>query len=533
MRKIPTTMATQHPDSASKYVPVTEEPDEAVFSFKNLGCEEYLVDYMSKLTPYHEVAWIINKLTQETNLVLGRDVFITPRMVSGFREEPFRQLMTILSIMEGINNSLKSYGDQGILEIVYGMIKAYEAPTKCKERVNDIFALVKKELNLQTEGELRIIPLYEGVPEQLSVKEMVPEFISQVDVKDYARVFIGKSETALLYGHPASVLSSKIAIADCYQVQEELGVEIFPIFGGGALPFRGHITLETIDRILEEYRGAKTYTVQSGMRYDHGPEKTVKLIDKIKAASDKKPLQFDDDERKLIIQLITIFAKNYLLELHEIAETVSKIAAFIPNQRDRVLSSEQVAYYRELKNVVPLANFCQDTETKEALLNLDPTKLQKLPRVIKFTAALYTCGMPPEFIGTGNALKEIKEKIGQESLEKFLQEIYPTFVSDLKSASKFLNPNPNENLLITNKISQSIENLKPYIQFEQPDSGYTILNQVATTYIKNLLEGKKPDIWKLAIQIYPNEVAEYLNGSAQENLSKLILDMGKLRGSLG
>jgi hypothetical protein len=47
------------------------------------------------------------------------------------------------------------------------------------------------------------------------------------------------------------------------------------------------------------------------------------------------------------------------------------------------------------------------------------------------------------------------------------------------------------------------------------------------------LEGKKVDVWKLAIQIYPNEVAEYLNGSAQENLSKLILDMGKLRGSLG
>jgi len=269
------------------------------------------------------------------------------------------------------------------------------------------------------------------------------------------------------------------------------------------------------------------------MRYDHGPEKTVKLIDKIKAASDKKPLQFDDDERKLIIQLITIFAKNYLLELHEIAEKVSKIAAFIPNQRDRVLSSEQVAYYRELKNVVPLANFCPDAETRQALLNLDPSKFQKLPRAIKFTAALYTCGMPPEFIGTGNALKEIKEKLGQEPLEKFLQEIYPTFACDLKYASKFLNPNPNENLLITNKISQSIENLTPYIQFEEPDSGYTILNQVATTYIKNLLEGKKPDIWKLAIQIYPNEVAEYLNGSAQENLSKLILDMGKLRGSLG
>jgi phosphoenolpyruvate carboxylase len=47
MSKIPSTMATQHPDSATRFVPVSEEVSEAVFCLKQegdgLGCDEYLI----------------------------------------------------------------------------------------------------------------------------------------------------------------------------------------------------------------------------------------------------------------------------------------------------------------------------------------------------------------------------------------------------------------------------------------------------------------------------------------------------------
>jgi phosphoenolpyruvate carboxylase len=50
--------------------------------------------------------------------------------------------------------------------------------------------------------------------------------------------------------------------------EEENGLNFFSIFGGGSLPFRGHITLENIENVLREFEGISTLTIQSGMRYD-------------------------------------------------------------------------------------------------------------------------------------------------------------------------------------------------------------------------------------------------------------------------
>ena len=54
-RFIPATMMTQHPDSASRYVSVRDEPREAMDALTErpigLGLEEIMVDYEGKLTP--------------------------------------------------------------------------------------------------------------------------------------------------------------------------------------------------------------------------------------------------------------------------------------------------------------------------------------------------------------------------------------------------------------------------------------------------------------------------------------------------
>ena len=121
-------MATQHPDSASRRVTVSEEPDEAVDCCRRdgLGCDEYLVDYMGKLTPYHQIGIIVKKMIEETDLVPGEDVYITPRMVSSFREEPFRQLMTTLAVVEGIYECYKKFGVQGVHYIVQAFTSTLE-----------------------------------------------------------------------------------------------------------------------------------------------------------------------------------------------------------------------------------------------------------------------------------------------------------------------------------------------------------------------------------------------------------------------
>jgi len=536
MHKIPVAMATQHADSATRHVLITDEPDEAISCFKRddgFNCDEYLVDYMGKLSPYHQVGQIIRKIHKETELVPGKDIFVTPRMVSSFKEEPFRQLMTVLAIIEGIHYCKEHFKEQGIIEVIQAVTATTEELKNCKERCESLLATVGKQLNMSTKDmRLRIIPLFGGIAEHLFIRQLLPTFIKDADIKDYARVFVGKSEAALLYGHLASVLSCKIAIASCNEVKTSSGVEVYPIFGGGALPFRGHMSLENAENFLEEYRGVHTYTIQSGLRYDHGLEKTRALIEKMRSAVNKKPLEFDADQVKNIERMIFILAKNYLLELSEIAEKISTMADYMPDQRDRLLNVEEVAYFRELRNVENILKLCPDKEVKRSILGFAYAAFHKPPRWVKFVSSAYTCGLPPEFIGTGSALKEIEAAMGGEWVEALLREIYPSFKNDISFASRFLDKDPEHNILLTHKIMDSIKALESYVEFSEPDNSYIILGRVASSYIKDMLAGKVSKAKRLAIVVSDGEVAEYLNGTNRENLSQLILDLGKIRKSL-
>lgn len=535
LQKIPVARATQHADSAAKHVAVREEVDEAVLSFKKDGfnCDEYLVDYMGKLTPYHQIGQIVRKLREETDLVPGVDVFVTPRMVSSFDEEPFRQLMTMLAIVEGINYCSQNFDEQGIMEVIQAATATTEELGNCKTRCEDLLRLVGKNLRMKTEDmEIRIIPLLGGIAEHLTMQQMLNLFIKDVNVKDYSRVFIGKSEAALLYGHPASALSCKIAIASCKRVEDETGVKIYPILGCGSLPFRGHLTLENVENFLREYPGVRTYTIQSGLRYDHGIEKTRSLVERLKESVDEPLLGFDEGELQDLERMIFIFAKNYLLELSEIAEKISLIADYIPDQRERLLDVEEVAYYRELRNVESILRLCPDKEVKRSIMGYAYAAFHKPPRWVKFVASAYTCALPPEFIGLGAALREIKDVMGEKSVNRFLEEIYPSVEADIRFASKFLDKNPDGNILLTRRLSESIDKLENFLELEEPDNRYIVLSRLAGSYVKDMLTGKASKSKKLAIMLKEGDVVEYLNGLSRENLSKMVLDLGKMRKSL-
>ena len=122
--------------------------------------------------------------------------------------------------------------------------------------------------------------------------------------------------------------------------------------------------------------------------------------------------------------------------------------------------------------------------------------------------------------------------MGEKAVEKILNELYPSLHADVKFVSRFLNRDLNSNLLMTPTILKSISELENFIELEEPDSSYLILSKLASSYIKETLTGKTSKGKKLAILIGENNVAEYLNGLSQENLSKMILDLGKMRKSL-
>ncbi|MBS7657375.1 phosphoenolpyruvate carboxylase [Candidatus Bathyarchaeota archaeon] len=535
MQKIPVAMATQHADSATKFVPIRDEVDEAVRSFEaeGFGCDEYLVDYMGKLTPYHQIGQIIQRIRERTKFVPGSDVFVTPRMVSSFEEEPFRQIMTITAIIEGVKYCFDNYGQQGISEVIQAAVTTTEELRNCRIRCEDILKVVGKHLRMKTEDvTIRIIPLFGGLAEQLSVEQVLSAYVKDISPEGHARVFIGKSEAALLYGHVASALSCKVAISGCKKTGDNFGVQVHPILGCGCLPFRGHMTLENADNFLREYQGAHTFTIQSGLRYDHGAEDTRALIEKMREAVNRPSIEYDEDQLRDIERMIFIFAKNYLLELSEIAEKIAVISEYIPDQRERLLNVEEVAYYRELRNVESILRLCPDKDVKKSIMGYAYAAFHKPPRWVRFVASSYTCGLPPEFIGLGTALMEISDVMGEKAVERLFNEIYPMLEVDVKFASKFLDRSLESNMLLTKKLLKSIEALEKFVDLEEPDTSYLILSRLASSYIKEMLTGKATSGRKLAVMIDKFTVSHYLNGVSRENLSKMILDLGRIRKSL-
>ena len=89
------------------------------------------------------------------------------------------------------------------------------------------------------------------------------------------------------------------------------------------------------------------------------------------------------------------------------ADLVNGISAFVPGRRARKLHVGLFGYSRSIKGI-------------------------KLPRAIKFCAAFYSVGIPPELLG----LSALNEKEFDE-----LHDHYTKIDEDLKDAVKYLNPN--------------------------------------------------------------------------------------------
>lgn len=532
MFEFPCTMATQHPDNADRYITVQEEPQEAVFALTpqeqgGLGIEEIMIDFEGKLTPYHQTVQAAMALLQN-GIVPGRDVRITPRIPNAKHEPLFRQMMSMMSLVETNFLTLAHSPVQAIQEAVVPMIESGQEILETQARLNSIIELGNKTHPVQLPpSSIKVIPLIESVPALLNMNEILNRYKEGADAHGFRleplRIMFARSDSALSCGLIAAVLAVLTAIDTSLAWGKRNQVTIAPILGCGALPFRGHMTAENLDLLCQTYGGARTFTLQSALRYDHGEEKTKEIVARLKkGASPGKARGFTEADLDCMLEYTGIFAKHYLTSFVTLAPLAAKLAALMPKNRDRLSSSASgLSYHREGMDTAPLADLMKDASLKQALLDIEGIEGCPVPRAIGYTAALYTIGMPPEFIGTGRGLQEIQQKYGSEGIHRILT-FYPQLLKDLQFAAAYVH------------LQGSIGILPEDARLAYADDHQRTMEILnvgnpadASPLYRALLETARP----MVMHLLDADMNEYTEEQAL--LKDLIAKMGKIRGSLG
>jgi phosphoenolpyruvate carboxylase len=235
--RAPILMATQHPDSA-RMITTSQEVEEAIEAISLFRCDEIMVDYEGKLTPYHQPEWIVDK-AHEKGLRAGIDFLISPRIPNDVLEGVSRHIHSIVTALITNWKAQRMGLEQPVRYIIIPMVESTNHFQAVVRRVSRLQQAIHEELGLE-EGYIDIVPLLESVDSQLEIHRYV-ETISRQDGRNpwTHRIFLGKSDSALLSGHIASSLALRIALSKLYRASEERDLEISPIIGMGKPPSEG------------------------------------------------------------------------------------------------------------------------------------------------------------------------------------------------------------------------------------------------------------------------------------------------------
>lgn len=414
-------MGTQHPDNAgvpfwgeNAFIEAKKETEEVYENLITLGCDEYMWDWEGK---FADEAMIERLLPAHLEIFkkkqLGRDKFITIRIPNVWEEKTFklaRAYMSVLSAAE-FAKSLKLNAPP-VFEFILPMTTSasqlwhvQETFRKTAKLHEDIF-----ENSGFGEGYIHMIPIFESVEDMAGCGTVLEEFFKK-DLPPYMRVFLARSDPALNAGFVPAVLATRLGLREIYRLGAKYGVPVYPIIGTGSLPFRGGINPKNIKKSLPQYQGVKTVTIQSAFRYDYPLSEVKEALSYItQELTDVKPIKFSDAEFKALNELIGIFKDFYRPTIEKYAPHINEMAKFVPNRRERLQHVGLLGYSRGVGEV-------------------------KLPRAIKFTAACYSMGIPPEFIGTGRGLQKVKKS----GLMPVLEAHFKTLTWELTHAGKFLN----------------------------------------------------------------------------------------------
>ncbi|WP_048150978.1 phosphoenolpyruvate carboxylase [Palaeococcus ferrophilus] len=420
---IPRTMSTQHPDNVfvpffarSALLEGEDEVTEAFYAFSVLGIEEQMWDFEGKEVD----SFVVKKLLEShpeffTSQRLGEDFRLTPRVPNpGIERSEAKFLMeTLQGIPRSADYARIFYGESSppIFEVILPMTTAPEEIERVYElyrkfvaglqyrRVFDV--KINEWIGDFEPREIGVIPLFETKEAILNSASILEEYIQGKPFEEQ-RVFLARSDPAMNYGLISAVVYDKYALYRLAELEEEMSVGIYPIIGVGSAPFRGHLTPENVDAVLREYPSAQTFTLQSSFKYDNSPKDVIKAVERINESRRENAEPVEEDK----LRVLEKYEEEYRRQVKLLAPHIRRVARMIPPRRKRKLHIGLFGYTREVDGVA-------------------------LPRAIKFTAALYSIGIPPEVLGLGVLSERELEELG---------ETYRGLYDDIEFALRFFNP---------------------------------------------------------------------------------------------
>jgi phosphoenolpyruvate carboxylase len=429
-RKIPRTMSTQHPDNVNvppwcegEVIQGDAEVYEAYFAYSNLGCHEVMWDSEGKDADTRVIRKLLaNYGNYFKENIIGRDVFLTYRIPNPKVEVAERKIVveTLENIPVSCDVATAFYGKEvvPIFEVILpfttdsrDLVWLFNYYRKAVVGVQDIAldesVKVKDWIGSFKPSSIELIPLIEDMESLLKIDEIVEPYIDAVRPM-YVRVFVARSDPALNYGLVSSIILSKLALSKLKSLEKRKDVAIYPIIGVGAMPFRGHLSPGNLQGFLNEYKGIYTATIQSALKYDYPPEDVRRVVEVL---NEKLPYGelalIEPDEEKALLEVLRKFKSKYQKIVEDLGPLINSVASYIPERRARKLHIGLFGYSRKVGGVV-------------------------LPRAIPFAGALYSLGIPPEFIGF-----EALNSLGEDELD-VLKKYYMNMKYDLDTVAGYL-----------------------------------------------------------------------------------------------
>lgn len=417
--------STQHPDnvhspffSERDVVGGDDEIKEAFYAFSHLGCHEQLWDAEGKEIDNFVVKKLLTRYEPFfRSHVLGDRYRLSLRVPNPRVEKTEGKILleALYSLTRSYDICKVFYGKDApapIIDVYVPMVESAEDVLRIRDfyreyiineqerKVHDI--AIKDWLGTFGPPDIHVIPLVEDKESILRSDDIAREIIRETG-QDEIRFWYARSDPALNYGNAATVLMLKIALQRLHKVEQETGVVIYPSLGCGSAPFRGNLRPDNVRTILQGYPSVQTFTLQSSFKYDHPIGEVQKAVRILNETQRSEPMNVDEQK---LLPIIEKLSQAYEEEVRLVAPLVNEISPFVPGRRLRKLHVGLFGYARESKGV-------------------------KLPRAIKFTASLYSLGLPPELLGLS--------VLSDEEVD-VMKEAWANFESDYRDAAQYCNP---------------------------------------------------------------------------------------------